>query len=103
MCNALKPVQIDWVKGDTTESIKYLASGDADIAITYNDAAETRAMNLEIAIKKEPAFRDHFYLVGPPKKYAPIFYALCPSLNYFIIVSVKIQRSLMRTIQCLTC
>lgn len=78
MCNALTPVQIDWVKGDTTESIIYLGSGDADIAITYNDAAETRAMSLQIAIKKEPAFRDHFYLVGPPKKYALSFNALSP-------------------------
>lgn len=61
----LKPVQIDWVVGDTTESIKYLATGDADIAITYNAAAETRATDLKIATRKEWIFRDHFYIVGP--------------------------------------
>ncbi|KZP29918.1 hypothetical protein FIBSPDRAFT_851079 [Athelia psychrophila] len=56
---------IDWVVGDTTESIKYLATGDADIAITYNAAAETRATDLKIATRKEWIFRDHFYIVGP--------------------------------------
>jgi len=56
---------IDWVTGDTTESIDYLATGDADIAITYNAAAENRAMKLSIATKRVYGFRDHFYLVGP--------------------------------------
>jgi hypothetical protein len=57
--------EIDWVVGDTTDSIKYLSSGDADIAITYNAAAEYRALNLSIATKRVYGFRDHFYLVGP--------------------------------------
>ena len=37
---------IAWVKGDTTDSINYLASEDADIAITYNAAAESRSLAL---------------------------------------------------------
>jgi hypothetical protein len=57
--------QIDWVVGDTTDSINYLSTGDADIAITYNAAAEYRALNLSIATKRVYGFRDHFYLVGP--------------------------------------
>lgn len=57
--------RIDWVVGDTTESINYLESGEADIAITYNAAAEKRAMELGIATRSEYAFRDHFYLLGP--------------------------------------
>ncbi|GJN93649.1 hypothetical protein Rhopal_006706-T1 [Rhodotorula paludigena] len=39
------PYLIDWVTGDTTDSIRYLKSGDADIAITYNAAAEYQALN----------------------------------------------------------
>jgi len=57
--------KIDWVTGDTTESINYLATGDADIAITYNAAAENRAMKLAVATRRAYGFRDHFYLVGP--------------------------------------
>lgn len=58
-------LEIDWVTGDTTESINYLTTGDADIAITYNAAAENRAMKLSVATKRVYGFRDHFYLVGP--------------------------------------
>jgi len=56
---------IDWVVGDTTESIYYLETGEADIAITYTAAAENRAMSLGVATKRVYGFRDHFYLVGP--------------------------------------
>ena len=58
-------LKIDWVTGDTTESVNYLASGDADIAITYNAAAENRSLKLSIATQRVYGFRDHFYLVGP--------------------------------------
>jgi hypothetical protein len=58
-------LKIDWVMGDTTQSINYLASGDADIAITYNTAAENCSLELSIATKHVYGFRDHFYLVGP--------------------------------------
>ncbi|KDQ16286.1 hypothetical protein BOTBODRAFT_107157 [Botryobasidium botryosum FD-172 SS1] len=58
--------RIAWITGDTTESIKYLESGDADIAITYNAAAEKRTIALKIAASPSVyGFRDHFYLVGP--------------------------------------
>jgi len=64
---------IAWITGDTTESIKYLKSGDADIAITYNAAAEKRALDLEIAAAPPVyGFRDHFYLVGPLKNPADL-------------------------------
>ena len=62
---------VAWVLGDTTQSIDYLASGDADIAITYNAAAENRSLALGISTRREYGFRDHFYLVGP--KFVPSF------------------------------
>ena len=65
---------IGWVEGDTTESINYLGSGDADIAITYNVAAENRSLALGISIRREYAFRDHFYLLGP--KFVPVVHTV---------------------------
>ena len=62
---------IAWVKGDTTDSINYLASGDADVAITYNAATKSRSLALNTSTRREYAFRDHFYLVGP--KFVPSF------------------------------
>lgn len=59
------PQQVDWVTGDTTDSIKYITNGEADIAITYNAQAEYRALNLSSATRREYGFRDHFYLLGP--------------------------------------
>lgn len=38
------PVEIEWVKGDTTETINNLKTGDVDIGITYNTAAELNAI-----------------------------------------------------------
>jgi hypothetical protein len=58
-------LKIDGVTGYTTESVNYLASGDADIAITYNAAAENRSLKLSIATQCVYGFKDHFYLVGP--------------------------------------
>jgi len=60
-----KDYLISWITGDTTDSINYLQSGDADIAITYNAAAEYRAGNLSYSSKRVYGFRDHFYLMGP--------------------------------------
>ncbi|GAA5913152.1 hypothetical protein JCM6882_005802 [Rhodosporidiobolus microsporus] len=59
------PFSVDWVTGDTTDSIRYLESGDADVAITYNAQAEYRALNQSIASRRVYGFRDHFYLLGP--------------------------------------
>ncbi|CAE6500282.1 unnamed protein product [Rhizoctonia solani] len=61
-----KPFAIEWVKGDTTETINYLGTGQADVGITYNKAAECQAMLDEVAARRVYGFRDHFYLVGPP-------------------------------------
>ncbi|KAM0752763.1 hypothetical protein T439DRAFT_323377 [Meredithblackwellia eburnea MCA 4105] len=62
---ATSPFQVDWVTGDTTQSINYLQSGDADVAVTYNPQAEYRAGNLSISTRRLYGFRDHFYLLGP--------------------------------------
>ncbi|RSL42212.1 hypothetical protein CEP54_015562 [Fusarium duplospermum] len=61
-----KPFQVAWIKSDTYYSIQYLKTGDADIGITYNEAAEN--ISIKQGIAKSPsyyAFRDHFLLVGP--------------------------------------
>ncbi|KAJ4244213.1 hypothetical protein NW762_014595 [Fusarium torreyae] len=68
-----KPFQVAWIKSDTYYSIQYLKTGDTDVAITYNEAAEQIAIKQGIA--KEPsyyAFRDHFLLVGPKSNPANI-------------------------------
>ncbi|KAF8610585.1 hypothetical protein BDV93DRAFT_483935 [Ceratobasidium sp. AG-I] len=57
---------IEWIVGDTTETLQYLGTGQADVGITYNKAAECQAMADGVAIRREYGFRDHFYLVGPP-------------------------------------
>ncbi|KAG9090375.1 hypothetical protein FRC06_001111, partial [Ceratobasidium sp. 370] len=57
--------KIEWIKGDTTETLGYLGTGQADVGITYNKAAECQAMTDRVATRREYGFRDHFYLVGP--------------------------------------
>lgn len=59
--------KIEWIRGDTTESINYLRTGQADIALTYNKAAECQAMTDNVATRRVYGFRDHFYLAGPPE------------------------------------
>ncbi|KAF8610587.1 hypothetical protein BDV93DRAFT_463615 [Ceratobasidium sp. AG-I] len=63
---SLDRFKIEWVVGDTTETLQYLETGQADVGITYNKAAECQAMTDRVAIRREYGFRDHFYLVGPP-------------------------------------
>ncbi|KAG8718964.1 hypothetical protein FRC08_003945 [Ceratobasidium sp. 394] len=60
-----KPFKIEWIKGDTTETLGYLETGQADVGITYNKAAECQAVKDGVATRREYGFRDHFYLVGP--------------------------------------
>ncbi|KAG8736032.1 hypothetical protein FRC12_017807 [Ceratobasidium sp. 428] len=60
--------KVEWIKGDTTETLGYLETGQADVGITYNKAAECQAMTDGVAIRREYGFRDHFYLVGPKDK-----------------------------------
>lgn len=73
MNNKTKPFRVAWYKSDTTFSIEYLESGTADVAITYDPAAEQIA--IEKGIAKSPsyyAFRDHFLLIGPTSNPANI-------------------------------
>ncbi|KAI9042677.1 uncharacterized protein KD926_005283 [Aspergillus affinis] len=80
-------VEVEWVKGDTTETINNLKDGSVDIDITYHKTAEEIAISGGIAedckYKDENSteacfencddhiekpcytFRDHFYLTGP--------------------------------------
>ncbi|KAK1142833.1 hypothetical protein N8T08_007267 [Aspergillus melleus] len=73
------PFQVEWVKGDTTETINNLKDGLVDIGITYHKTAEEIAIkykdensteacfeNCDDYIEKPCyTFRDHFYLTGP--------------------------------------
>jgi ABC-type tungstate transport system permease subunit len=43
------PFQIEWVKGDTTETINNLKDGKVDVGITYSTAAERLAIENGIA------------------------------------------------------
>ncbi|GKT94841.1 extracellular tungstate binding protein [Colletotrichum tofieldiae] len=71
--NGSSPFRVGWVLGDTTFSIKYLQSGDADVGITYSVAAEKNAGNQGIADPKTYyIFRDHFLITGPPENPAKV-------------------------------
>ncbi|EFQ25967.1 extracellular solute-binding protein family 1 [Colletotrichum graminicola] len=71
--NGSLPFQLGWVLSDTTFSIKYLQSGDADVGITYNKAAEMIAVKGDIVDPKTYyIFRDHFLVVGPPENPANV-------------------------------
>ncbi|KAF8550851.1 hypothetical protein OG21DRAFT_1499527 [Imleria badia] len=59
------PFKVAWYLGDTTESLGFLAAGEVDIAVTYNDAAEKQACKTSAAVQRVYGFRDHFFLVGP--------------------------------------
>ncbi|KAK2799353.1 hypothetical protein FQN50_008512 [Emmonsiellopsis sp. PD_5] len=62
-----QPFRVAWYKSDTTESINYMKNGTTDAAITYHDAAESIAIDQNIAGSPSfYAFREHFLLVGPP-------------------------------------
>ncbi|KAK7414257.1 hypothetical protein QQX98_006854 [Neonectria punicea] len=61
-----EPFQVAWYKSDTTYTIQYLQTGEVDVGITYNEAAEKIAIDQDIATSPSYyAFRDHFLLVGP--------------------------------------
>ncbi|KAF7557545.1 hypothetical protein G7Z17_g552 [Cylindrodendrum hubeiense] len=68
-----EPFKVAWYKSDTTYSILYLKSGEVDVGITYNEAAEKIAIGQGIATSPSYyAFRDHFLLIGPPSNPANI-------------------------------
>jgi len=49
--------QVGWYLGDTTESLGFLAAGEVDIAVTYNDAAEKQACKTGSAVARLYGFR----------------------------------------------
>ncbi|KAJ8080977.1 hypothetical protein PM082_017812 [Marasmius tenuissimus] len=63
--NESTPFLVAWILGDTTESLDYIAARQADVALTYNDAAETQSIASGASVEKDLVFFDHFYLVGP--------------------------------------
>ncbi|KAK1217189.1 hypothetical protein PQX77_020165 [Marasmius sp. AFHP31] len=60
-----KPFSVAWILGDTTQSLDYIAAKQADVGLTYNDAAEAQSIASGASVKKDLVFLDHFYLVGP--------------------------------------
>ncbi|KAJ0418649.1 hypothetical protein BJY00DRAFT_314798 [Aspergillus carlsbadensis] len=67
-----KPFRVAWYKSDTTETIKYLKDGVADVGITYTKAAEDLAIEQGIALTTHYIFREHFILIGPPSNPAKL-------------------------------
>jgi len=59
------PFQIAWIATDTSLSFNALATGAADLSITYHPYAEAIALRQGIATRSVYAWRDHFMLVGP--------------------------------------
>lgn len=49
--------QVGWYLGDTTESLGFLAAGEVDVAVTYNDAAEKQAIATGVAVARVYGFR----------------------------------------------
>lgn len=61
---ANRPFRIAWIATDTSLSFNALASGAADLSITYHAYAEEIALRQGIADRCVYAWRDHFMLVG---------------------------------------
>ncbi|KAF7309448.1 hypothetical protein MIND_00315600 [Mycena indigotica] len=66
------PFQVGWYLGDTTQSLDYMAKRQADVAITYNVAAENASLDSGVSVDRQYGFRDHFVFVGPPSNPAGI-------------------------------
>ncbi|KAL8797960.1 MAG: hypothetical protein Q9182_007075, partial [Xanthomendoza sp. 2 TL-2023] len=60
-----KPFAVAWIKSDTAGSFNNLASGAADLSITYHPAAEDIAAQQGFTDRSVYAWRDHFMIVGP--------------------------------------
>lgn len=58
------PFRIAWIATDTSLSFNALATGAADLSITYHAYAEKIALRQGIADRCVYAWRDHFMLVG---------------------------------------
>jgi hypothetical protein len=56
--------RIAWIATDTSLSFNALATGAADVSITYHAYAEAIAMRQGVADRRVYGWRDHFMLVG---------------------------------------
>ncbi|KAH7320750.1 extracellular solute-binding protein family 1 [Stachybotrys elegans] len=71
--NGSAPFRVAWVLSDTTISIRHLQTGDVDVGITYDAAAEQIAGEEGISDPhRYYIFRDHFYITGPAENPANI-------------------------------
>ncbi|KAJ7611443.1 hypothetical protein DFH06DRAFT_1245145 [Mycena polygramma] len=70
--HGMAPFQVGWYLGDTTQSLDYMVKRQADIAITYNAAAENASLDSGVSVDRKYGFRDHFVFVGPPSNPAKI-------------------------------
>ncbi|KAH7398726.1 extracellular solute-binding protein family 1 [Phaeosphaeria sp. MPI-PUGE-AT-0046c] len=67
--NGSQPFSIGWILSDTTFTIKNLASGEADLGISYLPDAEKLAGDqgiIDYTNGRFYLFRDHFIIAGPP-------------------------------------
>ncbi|KAF9443917.1 hypothetical protein P691DRAFT_796946 [Macrolepiota fuliginosa MF-IS2] len=67
-----EPFTVEWYLGDTTESIGFLQNKQVDVAVTYNEAAESQVNDAGLLSAWLYGFRDHFYFVGPPSNPAQL-------------------------------
>ncbi|RDA85663.1 hypothetical protein CP532_4648 [Ophiocordyceps camponoti-leonardi (nom. inval.)] len=89
-----KTLQVAWYKSDTTQSIKLLQSGDVDVCITYNKAAEDMAIKEGIATSPSYyAFNDHFLLVGPKSNPAKVEKDSADALAAFAKINMEAEKS----------
>lgn len=67
-----RPYAVAWYLTDTTYSLEALRQKVVDIAITYDEKLETKAVSDGEATRRDLAFMDHFMIVGPPTNPAKI-------------------------------
>ncbi|KAJ3575008.1 hypothetical protein NP233_g1378 [Leucocoprinus birnbaumii] len=60
-----EPFLVQWLLGDTTQSINFINNKQTDVAVTYNEAAESAVWYSGTLSAWLYGFHDHFLFVGP--------------------------------------
>lgn len=97
-----KSFSIAWYKSNTTRSLEYLKKNWIDIAFTYEESLEMRAIQgqFPFASARAPIFVDHFYLVGPESNPAKISNQRRSGLDSLIVAFQKIKEKSYSKLRC---